>query len=351
MRTGRLAVLMVIIVALAASAAGAQNVSWFGLVGTGSNQAEIQARMSLRTTSGSPVGSNDYVVSVPWGEGLRAQVVFAGDGDPGRYQVEWSCLGAPGDRYNKADYFDNAGWVFEIPAFSLSTMIDTPLHLRVKDLRGRSDYIRILFFTVRTGRHAVQANEALFIRVEPSPPPTPPSVMPVAQSTPPIADPEVVNGNFEQLGTAIEGLNNNDAKLVEAQNANNQRDDTQDARLTRLEEWANQVVTSQEPATATFSQTECLQQKYAGQDVWIFALDERSSLGEARYIFWQRTASGWSACQNQLVVRQGDEVFLPNARVSSWPAFGFSGVTAGAPTTMFTPSPGVHVTILGGEGQ
>ena len=256
MRTKLVVVLVLLALIVAgASAASASDVSWFGLIGTGTDQQEVSARMSLRTTSGSPVGSNDYVVSLSQGEGLRAQVVFAGDGGPGRYQVEWSCLGAPGDRYNKADYFDNAGYVFEIPAFTLSTMVDTPFHLRVKDLKGKSEYIRLLFFTVVTGRRAVAAHEALFIRVEPAPQPAIAEAQAAPAPSQVVADPKATDENFARIQEAIEALNANDVKLVEDLNANGQRNGEQDARLERLEEWVT-VASSQQPVNIPAPQTQ-----------------------------------------------------------------------------------------------
>lgn len=349
MRT-KLAVLVVLLVLMTGMAAQA-DLSWFGLIGTGTDQAAVNARMSLRTTSGSPIGSNDYVVPVPQGEGLRAQLIFAGDGGPSRYSVEWSLEGAPSDKGWQRAPYEDAGWMINIPSSSLYLDVDTPFHIRVKDLRGKSGYVRLLFVKIGTGRRAVAANEALLIRVEvPAPPTAAQAVQP--QSS---VDAEAVNRNFEEIGAAVSGLNANDQKLTDALNNNGQRDDQQDARLARLEQWASQLTTSQEPATATvtnqntrLSYKEQFLAKYAGQDVWVFVLSEQSPMGEARYTFWQQTTSGWAACQNQLVVRPGNEMFLFNGRLSNWSAFGLSGVTARTPSMVFKPTPGVHVVILSG---
>lgn len=255
-------VVFVVLLALVAGVCttASAEVSWFGLIGKGSDQQEVAARMSLRTTSGSPVGSDQFVISVPRGEGLRAQVIFAGDGDSRRYRVEYSCDGAPGGRYRQAEYSD-AGWVFEIPEWRLYRGVDTPFHIRVQDLKGKRNYIRILFFTIGTGHSAVTANEALFIRVvEPEPSV---SLPPVASAQPTIvADPVAIDENFARVGSSVVALSEQQQRLADAINLDQQKIADLEAKVTAQDRWiqeaiavsqTQQVATTSTPATSPAS--------------------------------------------------------------------------------------------------
>lgn len=181
----------------------------------------------------------------------------------------------------------------------------------------------------------------------------------VEDAAPPqvFADGPATDSNFEKQGEMNKTLLDRDERLADGLQANDQRDNEQDARLGRLEQaWQAQTRPAADAPPVVnqngqLSYKEQLLAKWNGQDVWVFALSEQSPMGEARYTFWQQTTSGWAACQNQLVVRQGNDSFLPNSRLAGWSSFGLSGVSAGAPTMVFKPSPGVHVIILGGEGQ
>lgn len=323
LRTSFIVVLLLALVAGVCTSATA-GVSWLGLMGTGSDRSEVSAHMSIETTSGVPVGVNGYIVEVPQGEGLRCQLIFAGDGGPKRYSVEYSFAGAPEEEMYRKVGYDYAGWMINIPADRLYTTRNTPLHLRVRDLEGEDHYIQILFFRLDTGSSPVTATDSLLIRVKKSAQTSP--TTPVASQSQPVvvADPAAIDGELAKVGTAIKTTNNNVVKVAGAVDSLGATVAGHDARIIALEDFAKAAsAASTRPPASASPTTSTLPTAPTG---YCFL-----SAHGGTWDFYVRSSGAWKLKPNKLVLSPGGQDELNANSITSlhregWNEFGIARV-------------------------
>lgn len=341
----------------------------------GTTTTQWESRLSLKgEKSGEDILSSGGIVRPRRDEAIIGQIVFVKDSEvaPSDFRFAFSTLATPREYdWKESTFHPKLGWVFVVEPveFINSTVYDTPFQLRVWIRRGSQKFVRIIF-KIRLGRDLggvrdTLSRDVLFIR--PIDPPDEPQCTPTRcaeavqsdrSATPArVADPEIIDRNNAEILRVVGELDAKIEKVAEVVNANSERLDQHEAHIMRLDDWASRVVAqatiSTEPtrqvATASQSQLERLQQKYAGRQSWVFALDEQSPASEARFTFWQMVANGWSKCQNQLIVRRGQEVFLPVSRMSGWCMFGLSGVYGSSPERVFDPDMPRVIILTGGE--
>ncbi len=297
------------------------NISW----GTGDTQ--ISSRLVMKSDSGRDVATPAGVCMVPRTEGTIGQIVFAHDGrlDPNRIVFSYSTLAAPvcDSDWCDAKFDPRVGWVFRVDPreYVGSGIYDTPLHLRVLLKDGKSRYIRVIF-KITYGHSDQISREVLFIRpYDPTPAPVPGSV-----AGPAVADPVAIDANFAAVKAALGGVEANQATLAVGVNDERARNDEQDARLQRLEQWAASATAQSQPAPATMTEVtveQSLREKYAGSTGYVFysqATTVRS--------FWKITEGGWTRCTPDVSIGAGlgnETIWRCNPetyRAKGWLGFG-----------------------------
>lgn len=318
MRTKFVVLFAVVLIATLAIpiAAEAQSIgNGFGIfLSWGDSKADWTSRLVLKdAVTGEDLASENGVIKIPRDHGILGQVVFAKDVanfKPDDFKFCWSTLAAPSKESEwVTSVFDpRFGWVFAIrPDQFAGGLYDTPLQLRVTVKNGRSKHVRVIF-KITYGHSDTFGREILFIR------PCDPIVKPVVA---PVRQEAAIDPNFLELKRAVEALDQNTQVLADGLNANNQRDDEQEARIARLEgAWMSQTTPVQPPVYSppppaysgpAYFAPSCptraqLEEKYRGRTCYVFY----SSTNAARS-WWVRTNRGWIRSSSDLQISSSEE--------------------------------------------
>lgn len=248
-----LVVLVVLLVVGAVMPASAGVETALGLlVSWGTEKQQWTSRMVLHEegTGRDLVPENGIVCPAP-DKGIIGQIIFAKDMGfgPEAFRFYWAACATPreGD-WHQARYDEKFGYLFRIDPsqYGSNGVYDTPLQLQVWVKNGSKPFIRIILkFTFP--KSAV-AREALWIR--------PTMLAPaITQAATPVADPAVVDSNFNEIRQAIGTLEKNQQVIASDTTETKSLVANISARLDRVEKWAEAATGAQAPASAKVNWT------------------------------------------------------------------------------------------------